>query len=90
RDQILGNRQEPELQALLAKTYAAQGKQALQHMALAESYAREGGTQRALDQLIIARRASDASFYDQSVIDARERELRALRRDELLEEKTAR
>jgi predicted Zn-dependent protease len=83
-------RQEPQLHALLAKTYAAQGKQALQHLALAESYARDGSVQRALDQLVIARRAKDASFYDQAVIDARERELQAIRRDELLEEKKTR
>jgi len=37
----------------------------------------------ALDQLAIARKASDATFYDQSVIDARERELQARRREEL-------
>ena len=87
RDQLLLYRQEPQLQALLAKAYAAQGKDALQHIALAESYALAGSAQRALDQLIIARRAKDASFYEQSVIDARERELRAIRRDEIEEEK---
>lgn len=89
RDQAQLYRQEPELRALLAKTYAAQGKQALQHLALAESYALAGSSQRALDQLIIARRSTDASFYDQSVIDAKERELQAIRREELLEEKKA-
>ena len=83
RDQIQLYRQEPQLQERLAKTYAAQGKQALQHMALAESYALSGSLPTALEQLSIARRAPDATFYDQSVIDARERELQARRRDEL-------
>lgn len=83
RDQIQIYRQEPQLQDMLAKSYAAQGKQALQHLALAESYALAGSLQTALDQLSIARRSPDASFYDQSVIDARERELQARRRDEI-------
>ena len=90
RDQAQLYRSEPKLQERLAKTYAAQGKQALQHMALAESYALAGNTQPALDQLQIARRAPDASYYDQSVIDARERTLQELRRDELKDEKKAR
>jgi len=83
RDQVQQYRQEPKLYDLLAKTYAQQGKQALQHIALAESYLQNGGTMAALDQLAIARKASDATFYDQSVIDARERELQARRREEL-------
>jgi predicted Zn-dependent protease len=85
RDQIQIYRQEPQLQDRLAKSYAAQGKQALQHLALAESYALSGKLQIALDQLSIARRAPDASFYDQSVIDAREREFQTRRREELKE-----
>ena len=87
RDQALQYRQEPKLQARLAKTYAAQGRIALQHLALAESYALAGSTQPALDQLLIARQSTDATYYDLSVIDARERTLQALRRDEIKEEK---
>jgi beta-barrel assembly-enhancing protease len=83
REQALLYRQEPQLYDLLAKTYAAQGKQALQHMALAESYGLTGSLPAALEQLAIARRAPDASFYDQAVIDAREREMQAQRREEL-------
>jgi predicted Zn-dependent protease len=83
RDQTQIYRLEPQLQDRLAKSYAAQGRQALQHLALAESYALSGNLQTALDQLTIARRAPDASFYDQSVIDAREREFQARRRDEI-------
>ena len=87
RDQTQLYRQDPKLQERLAKTYAAQGRMTLQHMALAEAYALDGNTQPALDQLQIARRSTDATYYDQSVIDARERTLQALRRDELKEEK---
>lgn len=87
RDQVQLYRQEPQLQDQLAKAYAAQGKQALQHLALAESYALDGSLSAALDQLRIARRAPDASFYDEAIIDARERDLKARWKDELKEEK---
>ena len=85
RDQVQLYRQEPKLDDLLAQAYAAQGKIALQHMALAESYVLNGGTLTALDQLALARKAVDASFYDMSMIDARERQLQARRRDEIAE-----
>lgn len=85
RDQAQLYRQEPQLQAQLAQAYAAQGKQALQHMALAESYVLTGSLPAALDQFAIARRAPDASFYEQAVIDARERNVQALWREELKE-----
>ena len=87
REQVQLDREEPKLHELLAKAYAAQGKIALQHLALAESYALSGGMLAALDQLTIARKSSDASFYDMAVIDARERELQAIRREELKEAK---
>ena len=87
REQAQQYREEPKLHELLAKAYAAQGKQALQHIALAESYALGGGKQAALEQLVIARKAGDASFYDMALIDARERELKELRREELKEAK---
>jgi predicted Zn-dependent protease len=87
RDQVLQYREEPKLYDQLAKTYAAQGKIALQHMALAESYVLSGATPAAVDQLDLARKAKDVSFYDQAVIDARERELQQRQRDEKKEKK---
>ena len=87
REQVQLYRDEPKLYQLLAKTYAAQGKMALQHMALAESYVLSGASLAALDQLTIARKASDASFYEMAVIDARERELQERRREQLKEKK---
>ncbi len=87
REQVLQYREEPKLHEMLAKAYAAQGKQALQHIALAEQYVLMGGRQAALDQLGIARKASDASFYDMALIDARERELKAQRLEELKDAK---
>jgi predicted Zn-dependent protease len=87
RDQIQQYREEPKLYEQLAKTYAKQGKIALQHMALAESYALTGALPAAVDQLDIARKAKDVSFYDQAVIDAREREIKARQKDEKEEKK---
>lgn len=90
RDQAQQYRQEPQLQERLARVYSAQGKQVLQHMALAESYALSDKVMAALDQLSIARKAPDASFYDQSVIDARERELKALWREQSKDDRKGR
>lgn len=87
RDQVRQYREEPKLHDLLAKTYAKQGKIALQHMALAESYALAGALPAAVNQLNLARKAGDVSFYDQAVIDARERELQARQKAEKEEAK---
>jgi beta-barrel assembly-enhancing protease len=87
RDQIQLYRQEPKLHQQLAKTYSLLGKRALQHMSLAESYVLLGSTVAALDQLDLARKAGDASFYDQSVIDSRENELKIRRKEELKEKR---
>ena len=83
RDQTQLYRQEPALQRQLAQGYSNQGKQALQHLALAEAYALDGTLPAALDQLAIARKAPDATFYDTSVLDARERAFQQRRREEL-------
>ena len=52
-------------------------------MAMAESYSLTGAYSAALEQLDLARKAKDVTFYDQSVIDAREREWKAIVRDDL-------
>jgi predicted Zn-dependent protease len=83
RDQVQLYREDIEAYDLLAQVYAKQGKLALQHIALAESYNLQGGVMAALDQLGYARKSPDASFYDQSLIDAREREWQARRREEM-------
>jgi predicted Zn-dependent protease len=83
REQAQLYRQDADVQDLLAKAYSAQGKRALQHMALAESYVLTGSVPAALDQLRIARDSKDAGFYDQSMIDARERELQERWKEEL-------
>ncbi|WP_220809686.1 M48 family metalloprotease [Noviherbaspirillum aridicola] len=87
RDQTQLYRSDPKLQNQLARAYAAQGKQALQHLALAEAYAINGSVPAAIEQLNIARRAPDASYYDQAVIDAREREFKKRFEEEMKEAK---
>jgi predicted Zn-dependent protease len=87
REQLQMYRSEPELHDFLAQVYAKQGKIALQHISTAESYVLQGGIMAALDQLNLARKAPDATYYDQSVIDGRERELQAQRREMMGEKK---
>jgi len=82
RDQTQQYREEYKLQDMLAKAYAKQGKIALQHMALAESYVLAGAVPAAMAQLELARKSSDASFYEQAVIDARARELQERQKKE--------
>lgn len=65
-----------KLYELEAKTWAALGKRLQQHRALAEFYALQGEIGQAVEQLQIAQRAGDGDFYEQSVVDARLRELR--------------
>jgi predicted Zn-dependent protease len=87
RDQVQQYREEPKLYDMLAKAYSVQGKIALQHMALAESYVLQGAVPAAVDQLDMARKAQDVSFYDQAVIDARERELNERQKDDKKDKK---
>ena len=58
----------------------------LQHIALADPTCCRA-PMAALDQLTIARKSTDATFYDQAVIDARERELQEKRREQIKDQK---
>lgn len=85
RDQLQLYRQEAELHNLLAKVYAEQGKEAMQHFELGEAFALQANWAAAVQQLEIARRAKDAQYYELAQIDAREREWK----EKLKEEKDA-
>lgn len=85
RDQIQLYRQEAQLHEQLAQVYARMGKLALQHLSMAENYALNGSLPAAIEQLGLARQATDATFYDQALIDAKERELQARHREHLKE-----
>lgn len=71
------------LHALQAKVYAALGKRLLQHSAQAEAYLAEGQLDGAIQQLEIARKAGDGDFYEGSQVDARLRELKQRKADEM-------
>jgi predicted Zn-dependent protease len=66
------------LYELEGRAYALQGKQLLQHQALAEAQVRLGNFPAAIEQLQIALRSGDGDFYQLSSVEARLRELRAL------------
>lgn len=78
---------DPKLYGLLAKTQAVQGRKLAQHRALAEMYVLQGRLEQAIEQLQFAQRAGDGNFYDQSVVDARLRELKKQRAEELKQKK---
>jgi predicted Zn-dependent protease len=71
------------LYRLEALAYAKQGKQLQQHRAQAEAYLATGQLDSALEQLELARRASDGDFYEHSQIDARLQELRQRKLEEM-------
>jgi predicted Zn-dependent protease len=75
------------LYKMRAESYAGMGKMAQQHQALAEAFALQGQTSPAIQQLELAQRAGDASFYEMSTIDGRLRELRRQLADELKEKR---
>ena len=83
RKQVQMYKEDATLRRQLAKVYDAQGKKALMHIAMAESYSLDGAYSAALEQLELARKCKDVTFYDQSVIDAYEREWKAIVKEEM-------
>jgi predicted Zn-dependent protease len=79
--------QDVRLHKMRAESYAGLGRSAQQHQALAEAFALQGQTAAAIEQLQLAQKAGDANFYEMSVIDARLRELKQRRLDELKEKR---
>lgn len=73
---------DPKLIGLLAKTYSALGRLAGQHRAQAELYLLNGQITPAVEQLQLAQRVKGLDFYEQSAIDARLRELKALQAED--------
>ena len=60
---------------LLARSYNGLNKHTLQHQAIAEAYVLLGSRRAAVEQLQLARTASDGDFYVMSEVDARLHEL---------------
>lgn len=73
---------EHRLYALLARAHGKLGRIGSQHRVLAEGYLINGQLPLAIEQLQIAQRAADNDFIEQSVIDARLRELKARQAEE--------
>jgi predicted Zn-dependent protease len=71
------------LHALQAKAYAALGNRLHQHRAQAEAYLAESQLDAAIVQLDLARQAGDGDFYEKSEVDARLRELRQRKLEEM-------
>ncbi|VVE22232.1 peptidase M48 [Pandoraea communis] len=85
--QVERYRGEPIWWRALAGAWAAGGKQARQHAALAEQYALQGQWMAAISQLKLARDAGDADFYEMSTIDARLHEFQRRYREDKEDEK---
>jgi predicted Zn-dependent protease len=84
----LGNYPEDvRLHKMRAESYAGLGQKAMQHRALAEVFALQGQTAGAVEQLQLAEKAGDANFFEMSSIDARLRELKQRRIEELKEKR---
>lgn len=70
-----------------AAAHAGMGQNALQHRALAEVFALQGQTAGAIEQLELALKAGDGNFFEMSAIDARLREMKLRRLEELKEKR---
>jgi predicted Zn-dependent protease len=67
---------------LLAKAYSMQNKVLLSHQAQSEAYYRKYDLVRAIEQMDLAAKANDGDFYQQSIVEARLRQLRQMMGDE--------
>jgi predicted Zn-dependent protease len=76
-------RSDARLWQMLAQAQSALGKTAQAHLSMGEHYALLGAWPTAIEQLQLAQRSRQLSFYEASRIDARLRELRTAFRMEL-------
>ena len=78
---------DPVLYEIQARAFDATGKRLSQHRAQAEAYYRKGNLAAAVDQLELATKVKGSDFYEQSSVESRLRELRALLENERAAEK---
>ncbi len=78
---------DPYFYEMMAKAYAAKGKNLLRFQAQGESYYRKYNLDKAIEQLDFAVKAKDGNFYEQSIVEARLKELRRLQDNEKLADK---
>ena len=72
---------------ILAKAYAAKNKNLLRFQAQGEAYYRQYNLQKAIEQMELAAKAKDGNFYQQSIVEARLKDLRRLEENEKLADK---
>ena len=72
---------------ILAKAYAAKNKNLLRYQAQGEAYYRQYNLQKAIEQMELAAKAKDGNFYQQSIVEARLKELHRLEENEKLADK---
>lgn len=72
---------------ILAKAYSAKNKNLLRFQAQGEAYYRQYNLQKAIEQMDLAAKAKDGNFYEQSIVEARLKELRRLEENEKLADK---
>jgi predicted Zn-dependent protease len=70
--------EDPCIYELKSKAYAALGKNLLTHQAQGEAYFRRYNVPKALEQMDLAVKSTDGDFYQQSIVEARLKELRGL------------
>ncbi|HZV62552.1 MAG TPA: M48 family metalloprotease, partial [Methylophilaceae bacterium] len=66
------------LYELKSRAYTEQGKTLLRHQAQGEAYYRRYDLQRAIEQMDLAAKASDGDFYQQSIVEARLKQLQQM------------
>ena len=71
---------------ILAKAYTAKNKNLLRFQAQGEAYYRQYNLKRAIEQMDFATKAKDGNFYEQSIVEARLKELKRLQENEKLAE----
>jgi predicted Zn-dependent protease len=67
---------------LLAKAYSMQNKSLLSHQAQSEAHYRKYDLVRAVEQMDLAAKSNDGDFYQQSIVEARLKQLRQMAADE--------
>ena len=72
---------------MMAKAYAQKGKNLLRFQAQGESYYRKYNVEKAIEQFNFALKAKDGNFYEQSIVEARLKELKRKQDNEKMADK---
>ena len=78
---------DPYFYDMMAKAYALKGKNLLRYQAQGEAYIRKYNVEKAIEQFNFALKAKDGNFYEQSIVEARLKELKRQQDNEKLADK---